>query len=107
MVTLDLFLQNIALVAESDSAQDSSETSHPVNAEEPKEDDRVSLMTVHSSKGLEFPYVYIVGMEENLFPSGGLAGNPEKEIEEERRLLLRTASYSLVQTEVTDSGINR
>ena len=86
VVTLDLFLQNIALVADSDSAQDSSETSHPVNAEEPKEDDRVSLMTVHSSKGLEFPYVYIVGMEENLFPSGGLAGNPEKEIEEERRL---------------------
>ena len=86
IVTVDLFLQNIALVADSDSAQDSSETAHPAAKEDPKEDDRVSLMTVHSSKGLEFPYVYITGLEENLFPSGGLAGNAEKEIEEERRL---------------------
>ena len=86
IVTMDLFLQNIALVADSDFAQESTETSHPVGSGEPKEDDRVSLMTVHSAKGLEFPYVYIVGMEENLFPSGGLLGNPEKEIEEERRL---------------------
>ena len=85
IVTVDLFLQNIALVADSDSAQESSEVSRPVQKEEEK-DNRVSLMTVHSSKGLEFPYVYIVGMEENLFPSGGLLGNPEKEIEEERRL---------------------
>ena len=85
VVTLDLFLQNIALVADSDSAQESSETSHPA-AKEEKEDDRVSLMTVHSSKGLEFPYVYITGLEENLFPSGGPSGTPEKEIEEERRL---------------------
>ena len=82
---MDLFLQNIALVADSDSAQESSESSHPVTKEE-GEDDRVSLMTVHSSKGLEFPYVYITGLEENLFPSGGLAGNAQKEIEEERRL---------------------
>ncbi len=86
IVTADLFLQNIALVADVDSAQESSEVSRPVGGEDPKEDDRVSLMTVHSSKGLEFPYVYIVGLEENLFPSGGLLGNPEKEIEEERRL---------------------
>ena len=85
VVTLDLFLQNIALVADSDSAQESSETSHPA-AKEDKEDDRVSLMTVHSSKGLEFPYVYITGLEENLFPSGGPSGSAEKEIEEERRL---------------------
>ena len=85
VVTIDLFLQNIALVADSDSAQESSETSHPA-AMEDKEDDRVSLMTVHSSKGLEFPYVYITGLEENLFPSGGPSGNAEKEIEEERRL---------------------
>ena len=85
IVTVDLFLQNIALVADSDSAQESSESSHPVTKEE-GEDDRVSLMTVHSSKGLEFPYVYITGLEENLFPSGGLAGNAQKEIEEERRL---------------------
>ena len=42
-------------------------------------------MTVHSSKGLEFPYVYVVGMEENIFPSGGWMAS-EVEIEEERRL---------------------
>jgi DNA helicase-2/ATP-dependent DNA helicase PcrA len=42
-------------------------------------------MTVHSSKGLEFPYVYVTGMEENIFPSGGFMAS-ETEIEEERRL---------------------
>ncbi len=48
-------------------------------------DDKVSLMTIHASKGLEFPYVYIVGMEENLFPSQ-LALSERSELEEERRL---------------------
>ena len=42
-------------------------------------------MTVHSSKGLEFPYVYVAGMEENIFPSGGMFASPS-DIEEERRL---------------------
>ncbi|MBO4692655.1 MAG: UvrD-helicase domain-containing protein [Bacteroidales bacterium] len=86
-VTLDLFLQNIALIADSDSPQESSEVNRPVSKEdEEKNEDRVSLMTVHSSKGLEFPFVYVVGMEENLFPSGSTSGATEKEIEEERRL---------------------
>jgi len=52
------------------------------------DNDKVVLMTLHSAKGLEFPYVYIVGMEEGIFP-GYLsinAENPEEEIEEERRL---------------------
>ncbi|GEQ86596.1 DNA helicase [Patiriisocius marinistellae] len=49
------------------------------------DDDRVALMTVHLAKGLEFPYVYIVGMEEELFPSG-MAMNTRAELEEERRL---------------------
>ena len=49
------------------------------------EDDRVALMTVHLAKGLEFPYVYIVGMEEDLFPSG-MNMNSRDELEEERRL---------------------
>ena len=49
------------------------------------DDDRVALMTVHLAKGLEFPYVYIVGMEEDLFPSG-MSMNTRSELEEERRL---------------------
>ena len=46
---------------------------------------KITLMTVHSSKGLEFPYVFVAGMEENIFPSGGFLAS-ESEIEEERRL---------------------
>ncbi|WP_310993794.1 ATP-dependent helicase [Aequorivita marina] len=49
------------------------------------DDDRVALMTVHLAKGLEFPYVYIVGLEEDLFPSG-MSMNTRSELEEERRL---------------------
>lgn len=49
------------------------------------DEDRVALMTVHLAKGLEFPYVYIVGMEEDLFPSG-MNMNSRSELEEERRL---------------------
>lgn len=73
IVTLDLYLENVSLISDLDANN--------------KEEDRnkVSLMTVHSSKGLEFPHVYIIGMEENLFPSVGMGG-PDSEIEEERRL---------------------
>lgn len=49
------------------------------------DDDRVALMTIHMAKGLEFPYVYIVGMEEDLFPSA-MSMNTRSELEEERRL---------------------
>lgn len=49
------------------------------------DDDRVALMTIHLAKGLEFPYVYIVGMEEDLFPSA-MSMNTRGELEEERRL---------------------
>ncbi|MDA7803497.1 UvrD-helicase domain-containing protein [Crocinitomix sp.] len=57
------------------------------DADQDKEEDKdkITLMTIHASKGLEFPYVYIVGMEENLFPSQ-LALNSRSELEEERRL---------------------
>jgi DNA helicase II / ATP-dependent DNA helicase PcrA len=48
-------------------------------------EERVSLMTAHAAKGLEFPYVYITGLEENLFPSG-MSMNTRTELEEERRL---------------------
>ncbi|GBF18967.1 MULTISPECIES: ATP-dependent helicase [Arenibacter] len=49
------------------------------------DDDRVALMTIHLAKGLEFPHVYIVGMEEDLFPSA-MSMNTRSELEEERRL---------------------
>src|SRR5690606_10172372 len=49
------------------------------------DDDRVAMMTIHLAKGLEFPYVFIVGMEEDLFPSA-MSMNTRSELEEERRL---------------------
>ncbi len=57
------------------------------DADEEKEEDKnkISLMTIHASKGLEFPYVFVVGLEENLFPSQ-MALNSRSELEEERRL---------------------
>ena len=65
---------------------------------------KVTLMTVHSSKGLEFPYVFVAGMEENIFPSGGWMAS-ESEIEEERRLFYvamtrakKAVAFSFTQT---------
>ena len=72
LVTLPAFLENISLLSNVDVADD--ETSN-----------KVALMTAHSAKGLEFPYVFVSGMEENLFPSGGWMLT-EPELEEERRL---------------------
>ncbi len=70
--TLDEFMQDIALQTDADVKNKDNE-------------DKVSLMTIHASKGLEFPYIFIVGLEENLFPSM-MAVNSRTEIEEERRL---------------------
>jgi DNA helicase-2/ATP-dependent DNA helicase PcrA len=53
--------------------------------EKPGENDKVVMMTVHAAKGLEFPYVFVVGLEENLFPSQ-MALSDRKDLEEERRL---------------------
>ena len=72
VVTLGDYLENAALLSAVD-----------VNDEESS--NKVALMTVHSSKGLEFPYVFVAGMEENIFPSGGFMAS-ESDIEEERRL---------------------
>ncbi len=69
--TLEGFLQNIALATDADNETDDSE--------------KVSLMTIHLSKGLEFPVVYVVGLEENLFPSMHAMYSRE-DLEEERRL---------------------
>lgn len=71
--SLESFLTNVALSAE------------PSNEEE--EADRVSLMTIHSSKGLEFPVVFLAGMEEKIFPiARAISSMNDSEIEEERRL---------------------
>lgn len=71
--TLDKFTEDIALLTDADKDTDA------------QNNEKVSLMTVHASKGLEFPYIYIVGLEENLFPSQlSLSSRPD--LEEERRL---------------------
>jgi len=69
---LDVFMQDVALLTNDDNDKD-------------KNADTVSLMTIHSSKGLEFPQVYVVGLEENLFPSQ-MSLNSRSDLEEERRL---------------------
>ena len=73
VVTLHDYLENVSLLSAVDVE------------DEDGENNKVSLMTVHSSKGLEYPYVYVIGMEENIFPSGGWLSN-DTEIEEDRRL---------------------
>ena len=71
--SLSDFLQEVALLTDLDSDKD---------ADQP----RVTLMTIHSAKGLEFPTVFVVGLEENIFPSPMCVGSM-RELEEERRLL--------------------
>lgn len=72
--TLSAFLEEVALVADIDTLE--------------QDNNMVVLMTLHSAKGLEFPYVYLCGMEEGIFPSymSMSSEDPESEIEEERRL---------------------
>lgn len=70
--TLADFMLEVALLTDADQ-------------EKPEEKNHVSLMTIHSSKGLEFPNVYLVGMEENLFPSQ-MSLHSRSDLEEERRL---------------------
>ena len=69
--SLSEFLEDVALATDLDK--------------DTGDDDRVALMTIHLAKGLEFPYVYIVGLEEDLFPSA-MSMNTRSELEEERRL---------------------
>lgn len=70
--TLDVFLSQVSLMSETDR-------------DDKEDENRVSLMTIHASKGLEFPYVFVAGMEENLFPSVMCLAS-RSELEEERRL---------------------
>ena len=71
-VTLNKFMEDVALLTDQDKKNE-------------EDDDYVTLMTIHSAKGLEFPYVYIVGLEENLFP-GIQSLSTREDLEEERRL---------------------
>ncbi len=73
--TLVSFLTDLALIADIDS----------MNDDEEDQSDAVTLMTMHSAKGLEFPVVFIVGMEEGVFPHSR-AFMDNEELEEERRL---------------------
>ena len=71
--SLQSFLEEMALISDIDSLDESMNS--------------VTLMTLHVSKGLEYPYVFVVGMEENLFPSGRARDEDEEgTLEEERRL---------------------
>ena len=72
VATIEEWLQNVMLMTDMDK-------------DNPDDNNKVTLMTVHSAKGLEYKYVYIVGLEENLFPSQRAAESPDG-IEEERRL---------------------
>lgn len=67
------FLQEVSLLTDLESSEDDTQK-------------KVNLMTIHCAKGLEFPHVFIVGLEENIFPSP-MALNSQRELEEERRLL--------------------
>ena len=64
LVTLGDFLEDISLLSAVDVKEDEDSSN------------KIALMTVHSAKGLEFPYVYVAGMEENIFPSGGMFASP-------------------------------
>ena len=70
--TLDEFMQEVSLLTDADK-------------DDEEDNDKVSLMTIHAAKGLEFPYVFVVGLEENLFPSIQSIST-RAELEEERRL---------------------
>lgn len=71
-ISLTDFLSEVSLLTDQDSDKDG-------------DDEKITLMTVHSAKGLEFRNVFVVGMEENLFPSG-MVGDSPRALEEERRL---------------------
>ncbi len=91
LVKLDDYLENVSLLSNVDMTDEEDASN------------RIALMTVHSAKGLEFPYVFIVGLEENVFPSSMM--QTPTEIEEERRLMyvaLTRAKKDVVLTYATD-----
>ena len=89
--TLDDFLENVTLLSNVDLV-DEEDTNN-----------KVALMTVHSAKGLEFRYVFVAGMEENLFPSQSMLLN-QKDIEEERRLFYVAVTRARQAVELSYAG---
>ncbi|HTB32550.1 MAG TPA: UvrD-helicase domain-containing protein [Bacteroidia bacterium] len=87
--TISMFMEDVALLTNEDR-----------NKEDEKDKDRVLLMTIHSAKGLEFNYVYIAGLEENLFPSQ-MALMSREELEEERRLFYVAVTRAKKQVVLT------
>ena len=87
MKTLGEYLQDIALLTDAD-------------ADDKDDHDKVSLMTIHQAKGLEFPYVYIAGVEENLFPSIQSLGS-RADLEEERRLFYVAITRAMEKVFIT------
>ena len=73
LVTIGDYLENVSLLSNIDNADDEDASN------------KIALMTAHSAKGLEFPHVFVSGLEENLFPSGSMLSS-KRDIEEERRL---------------------
>ncbi len=82
-ISLDAFLQSISLLTDADNE---------------KEEDRnkVTIMTVHSAKGLEFKYIYVTGLEEELFPSK-MSSSTREELEEERRLFYVAVTRAMIK----------
>jgi len=89
---LDLFLDQVALISDLDGYDDRRE--------------RVSLMTIHSAKGLEFPEVFLVGMEERIFPHASSSGD-ELGLEEERRLCYVAMTRAMEKLYLTCAGERR
>jgi len=84
---MEFFMQNVSLMTDQDN-------------EKPEDRNKVSLMTIHSAKGLEFGYVFIAGVEEELFPSQFSSGSA-KEIEEERRLFYVAITRAMKRVIIT------
>jgi len=87
--TLDEFMEDVALLTDADT-----------NTGDPNLKNTVSLMTIHAAKGLEFPYVFVAGSEENLFPSQMSIGS-RAELEEERRLFYVAITRAMKKATLT------
>lgn len=93
-INLEEFLENVALIESSDKP----------NRKNRPEQDFVSLMTIHSAKGLEFPVVFLVGMEEGLFPHSQSLGEMA-ELEEERRLCYVAVTRAMEKLYFSNAGL--